>query len=139
MCLRACPVSCTPAQRALLSPWLMHPCLAPSPRRHRFKSAAILALSATVLRLASSSGAAAPRQLAAMPNAWKLLSSYMLVRGGTGGQPWIVCSTVLHLQQCAALLVAAPVCLSMNTLTLWAELSGYACCVHHHSLTHSSM
>lgn len=52
--------------------------------RHRFKSGPMLSLAVTLLRLAASSGAVAPQQLAATPNAWKLLCSYMLVRFGSG-------------------------------------------------------
>ena len=44
----------------------------------------MLSLAVTLLRLAASSGTVAPQQLAATPNTWKLLCSYMLVRCVSG-------------------------------------------------------
>lgn len=51
-----------------------------SVRRYRFKSSALLSLAVTLLRLVASSGEEGARQLAALPHAWKLLCSYIMVR-----------------------------------------------------------
>lgn len=51
-----------------------------SARRYRFKSSALLSLAVTLLRLVASSGEEGARQLAALPHAWKLLCSYIMVR-----------------------------------------------------------